>query len=45
VFSFDYPHPEGSPDALNTFDRQLGDLDEKHRELFFGTSVTGFMGA
>jgi uncharacterized protein len=43
VFSSDFPHPEGSADALDIFDAQLDGLDVKTRESFFGGAVNEVM--
>jgi len=44
VFSSDFPHREGSPDALDIFDDRLGDVDDATRDRFFGTSAAASLG-
>jgi predicted TIM-barrel fold metal-dependent hydrolase len=39
VFSSDFPHPEGSADAIDIFDQRLGDVDPESRRMFFGGSL------
>ena len=45
VFASDFPHPEGSEDAIAVFDERLGDLDEHTRTQFFGGSVAELLAA
>ncbi|MCW2750844.1 MAG: hypothetical protein JWR83_1954 [Aeromicrobium sp.] len=39
VFASDFPHREGSPDAIDIFDERLGTVDMATRTSFFGASA------
>jgi hypothetical protein len=44
VFSSDYPHPEGTPDPVATFEGELTGHDARTRERFFGASLGELVG-
>ena len=45
VFSSDYPHPEGTQDAIGVFAPQLAGLDPTVSEQFFGGSLASVLAA
>lgn len=44
VFSSDFPHVEGSQDAVELYDAQMEGISQSARESFFGKSVADLMG-
>jgi len=40
VFATDFPHPEGSPDAVSLFDEQLAGVEAATRSAFFGATLS-----
>jgi predicted TIM-barrel fold metal-dependent hydrolase len=44
VFSSDFPHIEGSQNAVALYDAQMEGLSQSARESFFGKSVADLMG-
>ena len=44
VFSSDFPHVEGHPDAAAIYSRQIDDLSPSARESFFGRSASELLG-
>ena len=43
-FATDYPHPEGSEDAIAQFDRQLINVTQEERDNFYGARLSNLMG-
>lgn len=44
VFASDFPHVEGSQDAVALYDAQLGDVSPQAREAFFGGTAARIFG-
>jgi len=44
VFSSDFPHIEGSPDAVAIYEKQMEGMSQSARESFFGRSAAELLG-
>jgi predicted TIM-barrel fold metal-dependent hydrolase len=43
VFASDFPHPEGAENAIEIFDKRLGDADARTRERFYGGAMADLL--
>jgi hypothetical protein len=43
VFASDYPHPEGSEDAVGLYEAQIAGVSEAGRAAFFGESAAKWL--